>query len=71
MKWPIVEFHNLLQLDGILKVELCKQFLSCVVVHSCNILEDSFSESTGSGASGIKRMLSDPSFLHWLSFLTK
>ena len=45
--------------------------LRSTLIECCTILEDSFSESTGSGASGIKRMLSDPSFLHWLSFFNK
>ena len=45
--------------------------LRSTLIECCTILEDSFSENTGSGASGIKRMLSDPSFLHWLSFFNK
>ena len=45
--------------------------LRITIIECCTVLEDSFSESTESGASGIKRMLSDPSFLHWLIFFNK
>ena len=41
------------------------------LIECCSVLEDFFSESTGTGATGIKIMLRDPSFLHWLSFFNK
>ena len=46
--------------------ELHDPLLEC-----CSILECSLSESTGNGASGIKRMLNDPEFLFWLNFFNK
>ena len=46
--------------------ELRDALLEC-----CSVLEESLSESTGNGASGIKRMLNDVDFLFWLNFFNK
>ena len=43
-----------------------ENFIKC-----CDILETSRSESTGSGAVGIKRSLTDPDFDFWLNFFSK
>ena len=45
--------------------------LQDILVDCCTVLEDSSSESTGNGASGIKRMLNDTDFLFWLDFFNK
>ena len=42
-----------------------------ILVDCCTVLEDSPSESNGNGASGIKRMLNDFTFLFWLEFFNK
>ena len=45
--------------------------LQNILVDCCTVLEDSSSESTGNGASGIKRMLNDTDILFWLDFFNK
>ena len=45
--------------------------LRSTLIECCTILEDSFSESSESGANGIKRMLSNPSFFALVKFFNK
>ena len=45
--------------------------LSDALLECCSVLEESLSESTRNGASGIKRMLKDVDFLFWLNFFNK